>query len=55
MDGGNEQRFAIKFYFKVGLSATETTALVKRAYGMKLWTDHKFLGGILDLETEGSW
>jgi hypothetical protein len=24
MDGGNEQRFAIKFCFKVGPSATET-------------------------------
>jgi len=33
MDGGNEQRVAIKFYFKVGLSATESLVLVQRAYG----------------------
>jgi histone-lysine N-methyltransferase SETMAR len=33
MDGGNEQRVAIKFCFKAGLSATETLVLVQRAYG----------------------
>jgi hypothetical protein len=33
MDGGNEQRVAIKFCFKAGLSATETLILVERAYG----------------------
>jgi hypothetical protein len=33
MDGGNEQRVAIKFCFKVGLSATETLILVQKAYG----------------------
>ena len=33
MDGGNEQRVAIQFYFKVGLSATESLVLVQRAYG----------------------
>jgi len=33
MDGGNEQRFSIKFCFKAGLSATETLALVPKAYG----------------------
>jgi transposase len=33
MDGGNEQRVAIKFCFKAGLSATETLVLVKKAYG----------------------
>ena len=33
MDGGNEQRFAIKFCFKAGLSATETLVLVQKAYG----------------------
>ena len=30
MDGGNEQRVAIKFCFKAGLSATETLVLVQR-------------------------
>jgi hypothetical protein len=33
MDGGNEKRVAIKFCFKVGLSATETAVLVQKAYG----------------------
>jgi len=30
MDGGNEQRVAIKFCFKAGLSATETLANVAK-------------------------
>ena len=33
MDGGNEQRVAIKFCFRAGLSATETLELVQKAYG----------------------
>jgi hypothetical protein len=33
MDGGNEQRVAIKFCFIVGLSATETLVLVQKANG----------------------
>jgi hypothetical protein len=33
MDGGNEQRVAIKFGFKAGLSVTETLVLVQMAYG----------------------
>jgi len=33
MDGGNEQRVAIKFCFKAGLSATETLVLVQKSYG----------------------
>ena len=33
MGGGNEQRVAIKFCFKAGLSATETLVLVQKAYG----------------------
>jgi hypothetical protein len=33
MDGGNEQRFAIKFCFKAGLSATEALVVVERVYG----------------------
>jgi hypothetical protein len=32
MDGGNEQRIAIKFCLKAGLSATETLVLVQKAY-----------------------
>jgi hypothetical protein len=33
MDGGNEQRVAIKFFFKGGLSATETLVSMQKAYG----------------------
>jgi len=33
MDVGNEQRFAPKFCFKAGLSATETIVLVQKPYG----------------------
>ena len=33
MDGGNEQRLAITFCFKPGLSAIETIVLVQKAYG----------------------
>jgi hypothetical protein len=33
MDSGNEQRAAIKFCFKAGLSATETLVLGLKAYG----------------------
>jgi len=36
MHGGNEQRGAIKFCFKAGLSATETLVLVQEAYGNKV-------------------
>ena len=32
MDGGNEQRVAIKFCFKPGLSAIDTLVLVLKAY-----------------------
>jgi len=32
MDGGNEQRVAIKFCFKAGLSATETLVLDSTVY-----------------------
>jgi hypothetical protein len=45
MDGGNEQRVAIKFYFKTGLSARNTSIGAKGT----------FLDGILDFETEGNW
>jgi len=33
MDGENEQRFAIKFCFKAGLSVTETIVKAQTAYG----------------------
>jgi hypothetical protein len=54
MDGRNEQRVAIKFCFKAGLSAIETPVLVQKAYGNE-GLKQTFLCGILDFETEGSW
>ena len=33
MDGGNEQRVAVQFSIKAGLSATETPVLLQKAYG----------------------
>jgi hypothetical protein len=32
-EGGYEQRVAVKFCFKAGLSATETLVLVQKGYG----------------------
>ena len=48
-------RVAIKFCFKAGLSATETLELVQKTYGNEALNRSKFLDGILDFETEGSW
>jgi len=55
MDGGNEQRIAIKCCSKAGLSATETLLLVQKAYRNEALNDQNFLGGILDFEREGTW
>ena len=54
MDGGNEQTVAVKVCFKAGLSATETLILVQKDYGNEAMDRSNVLGGILDLETEGS-
>jgi hypothetical protein len=55
MDGGNEQRVAIKFCFKAGLSATEKRILMQEVFGNEALNGSNFIGGILDFETEGSW
>jgi hypothetical protein len=55
MDGGNEQRIAINFFFKVGLSATETLVLVQKTYGNAVLNRSNVLGGIHDFEMEGIW
>jgi hypothetical protein len=55
MDGGNEQRVAIKFCRKAGLSATETLVLVQKAYWNEALNLSNFLGGNPGFETEGSW
>ena len=54
MDGGNEQRVAIKFCFKAGLSATGTLVLVQKAYGKEDLNQSNLLDGILDFETKGA-
>jgi len=51
MDGENEERVAIKFCFKAGLSATEK---VQKAYGNEFLNRSNILSGILDFKTEGS-
>ena len=43
MDGGNEQRAAIKFCFKAGVTATETLVLVQKAYGNEPLNRSNFL------------
>jgi hypothetical protein len=53
MDGGNEQRVAIKFCFIAGLPTTETLVLVQKAYGNEVLNRSNVLGGILDFEKEG--
>jgi len=55
MDGGNEQRVALQFCFKAGLSETDTLVLVQKAHGNEAMNQSKFLSGILDFEKEGSW
>jgi hypothetical protein len=55
MDVGKEQKVAIKFCLKAGLSATEILVLVQKAYGNEALNRSNVLGGILDFETEGSW
>jgi len=41
MDGGNEQRVAIKFCFKVCLSAIETLVLVQKSCGNEVLNQSK--------------
>jgi hypothetical protein len=42
MDGGNEQRVAIKFVSKACPSATETLVFVQKAYGNEYLSRSKF-------------
>jgi hypothetical protein len=55
MDGGNEQRVALKFCFKAGLSATKTLVLVQEAYGNEAMNRSIVFRKYRDFETEGSW
>jgi hypothetical protein len=53
MDGGNEQRVAIKFCLKDGLSATKTLVFVQKAYWNEALKRSNFLNGILDDDERG--
>jgi hypothetical protein len=55
MDGRYEQRFAIKFCFKAGLSVTEMLVLVQKAYGNEGVNRSNVLGGMHDFEMERIW
>jgi hypothetical protein len=46
--------FTVFFFIKTDLSATEKL-LLQKAYGNEALNPSKFLGGILDFETEGIW
>ena len=54
MDGGNEQRVAMKFCFKAGTLRQKPKYWCKMLMGMRLFTDQKLLVCILDFEMEGS-
>jgi len=54
MYGGNEERVALKFRFKAGLSVTETIVLVHKAYGNEARNRSNVFSRILDFKTEGS-
>jgi hypothetical protein len=44
-----------EFCFKAGLPATAKLVLIQKAYGNEALNRSKFLGGILDFDTERSW
>ena len=46
-----EERYAIKFCFKLGKNATETYGMLKTAFA---WIEHQFLSGIRDSRKAGS-
>ena len=49
-----EERYAIKFCFKLGKNATETYGMLHSAFGAFSWIEHEFLSGIRDSRKAGS-
>ena len=49
-----EERYAIKFCFKLGKNATETYGMLQTAFDHITWTEHRFLSGISDSRKAGS-
>ena len=49
-----EERYAIKFYFKLGKNATETYGMLQIVFDHLAWIEHQFLSGIRDSRKAGS-
>ena len=49
-----EERYAIKFCFKLGINATETYGMLQTVFDYLAWTEHQFLSGIRDSRKAGS-
>ena len=49
-----EERYAIKFCFKLGKNATETYGMLQTAFGQLAWIEHQFLSSIRDSRKAGS-
>ena len=49
-----EERYAIKFCFKLGKNATETYGMLQTAFGPFCMNQHQFLSGITDLRKAGN-
>ena len=49
-----EERYAIKFCFKLGKKATETYGMLQTVFDHLAWIKHQFLSGIRDSRKPGS-
>ena len=52
--GCEEERYAIKFCFKLGKNATETYGMLQTAFDHLAWIEHQLLSGIRDSRKPGS-
>ena len=48
-----EERYAIKFCFKLGKNATETYGMIRLLFGHLAWIEHQFFSGIRDSRKAG--
>ena len=53
-EGILEERYAIKFCFKLGRNATETYGMLQTIFDDLAWIGHQFLSGIRDSRKAGS-
>ena len=49
-----EEKYAIKFCFKLGKNATETYGMLQTVFDHLAWNEHQFLSGIRDSRKAGS-